>query len=266
MQTEWTMRMQTSHLWISILFLTANNAFLKLVEAATAQLTKQCFRSGEEISVRFNDVGGVGVFLGLYASADIPEGILPEIFSPSLKNWILTCGRRDNCDEWPVRGLVNMPTDGLPNGEYIIAVSGDRNGRVPQALTQSFQVGGSCLVSTTPLTTGTSVGSSAVPVPAPTPVPVPAPTPAPIVAPTPAPIPEATPSFVVGGNIQFVMDEARFQIENLIRNDGDLVGKVSSYPSVSQHLWTNSLGSISNSRFSFLFSIFISIVSSSDVP
>lgn len=217
--------------WIALLFVSANDAFLRLVESASARLTKQCFSTGEEINVRFSEVSGQGVFIGLYPSADVQQQTLPEITSPSLKKWILTCGNRDNCDQWPSRGLVHLSTDSLSEGDYIIAVSGDRSGRTPQALTRVFQVGGECSISSF---------FGAVPVGSPTimfgptissPVPLPSSLTLPLVSvPKPVPVPVQSPqgtSFMVGGGIQSIVDDARFQIENLIRRDGDLTGKVS---------------------------------------
>ncbi len=217
--------------FIAFLFASAS---LGLVESASSvRLTKQCFGVGEQINVRFVDVTGEGIFVGLYPTSALPNRqLLPEITSQELKEWTLTCGRRDNCDTWPERGLVQLPTDGLPEDEYIIAISGNRSGRTPQALTREFRLGGcSTAPSSSQIVFGPTIAAGA-PVPQQAPVPQPvqaAPVPRPTAQPTPAPVPNPAPAspFVVGGGINAVLDDARFQIENLIRNDGDLTGKVS---------------------------------------
>lgn len=206
---------------IALLFASANHGFLGLVEAVSSvRLTKTCFSAGEMINVRFVDVMGEGIFIGLYPTSALPDrNLLPEVTSPELKEWILTCGRRDNCDSWSERGFVQLPTADLSDGQYIIAVSGDRAGRTPQALTREFNIGGCGVVSpTAPVPQPVQAVVQAAPVPRPTQAPVP--------APVPVQDPPGTP-FVVDGGIQGVLDDARFQIENLIRNDGDLTGKVS---------------------------------------
>lgn len=228
--------MHAPYYLIALLFASANHGFLRLVEAVSSvRLTKTCFSAGENINVRFVDVMGEGVFIGLYPTSALPDrNFLPEITSSELKEWILTCGRRDNCDSWSERGFVQLPTDGLSDGQYIIAVSGDRAGRTPQALTREFTIGGCGFFGeSTPI-----VVSPTAPVPQPVQAvvqaaPVPRPTAAPVPAPVPVQDPPGTP-FVVNGGIQGVLDDARFQIENLIRNDGDLTGKVSRISNVKR--------------------------------
>ena len=224
------MRINVSYL-PGLLFVAANNGFLRLVESASVRLTKQCFNFGETIIIRFDDIGGEGIFVGLYPDADVPNRQqLPELESPSLRKWVLTCGSFDNCDNWPARGLVSFSTEGLNEDDYIIAVSGNRSGLRPQAITQVFHVGQCSSFFSVPggspanrpiiLGPTNTVVESSVPDPAPQPVSIP--------TPTPRPVQTASDSIlIVSDSINSVIDDARFQIENLIRNDGDLTGKVS---------------------------------------
>lgn len=235
---------------LALLCVVTGNCF---VESATVRLTKQCFEIGETINIRFVDVGGEGIFVGVYTDADVPNRqALPPLDSPSLVRWVLTCGSFDNCDSWPSRGLVEMSTDGLQEDTYFIAVSGNRSGLTPQATTRTFQVGDCSNFESVPEPPPTSrpiiLGPTQttivdrlpetpttppVSIPEPEPVPVPVdPTPQPI-TPTSPPIPIPQPvqspedEFIVTNNINFVLNDARVQIENVIRIDDDLIGKVS---------------------------------------
>ena len=221
------MKINLSYL-LALLFVATNNGFVRLVESASVRLTKQCFSIGETVTIRFVNVQGEGVFVGLYPRADVPNlQILPELESPSLLDWVLTCGDRENCDNWPARGLVQLSTAGLEESDYFIAVSGDRSGLTPQATTRTFHVGDcSTFFSiptkspSRPITLGptepTMVASlTAMPTPQPVPIPV--------------PVQIASDSvLVVSDAIDSVIQDARIQIENLIRADSDLTGKVSS--------------------------------------
>jgi hypothetical protein len=241
---------------LALLFVAANSGYVRLVESASARLTKTCFNIGEAITIRFINVDGEGIFVGLYPEADLTNGQqLPALISSSLKKWVLTCGRHDNCDNWPSRGFVDLSTDGLDEGDYVIAVSGDRASLNAQATTRDFHVG-DCTSNFFSGPTGSSVPEVPTPQPvtipeieqivptprptAPTPQPVTipeieqivqtprpiAPTPQPI-APSPQPVPFQETVQVVSSAINSVIDDARIQIENMIRNDRDLTGKVS---------------------------------------
>ena len=227
--------MKLLHL-LTFLFVAIGPCSVRLVESASARLTKHCFDRGEIVNIRFLDIFGEGIFVGLYPVDEVPNRqALPEIQSPSLKKWVLTCGRRDNCESWPTRGLVQLPTDGLEEADYFIAISGNRNGLTPQAITRSFHVG-DCSPSNffsapgeaptnRPITLGPT---PSVAIPSPELAPAPAPRRFPIPAPIPAPTQNPRNSFVVlSGAIDAAIDDARIQIEDLIRRDGDLTGKVS---------------------------------------
>ena len=210
-----------------LLLLAINIVFVRLVESASVQVTKNCFAIGDKINVQFANVDGEGIFVGIYADADVPDKtVLPPLESEDiLKHWVLTCGEHDNCDTWPERGVVQLPTDKLEEGDYFIAVSGNRSGLTPQATTRVFHVGGCStffkiptkIPTSRPITLGPVARASATSVPTPRPVPIP------------------SPVQVVAGSVQVVSDtinpvlgDARIQIEDLVRNDGDLTGKVSS--------------------------------------
>lgn len=200
-----------------LLLLAMSNDFVRSVDAASIQLTKNCFSIEETITIRFSNVEGEGVFVGLYPD-DISKRELPEITSPSLKEWILTCGDKVNCDSWPQRGIVQLPTSELEQGMYFIAISGNRNGLIPQAASLSFQVG-QCSSSffgdigqvPSPISQSIMFGPTQPPPNVPTP------------RPTPSPVQHTV--LVVTNDVRSVIDDARRQIENLIRNDGDLTGK-----------------------------------------
>jgi len=251
------MRINTSYL-IALIFVAANNGFVRLAESASIRLTKQCFSIGETITIRFINVEGEGIFVGLYPDADVPNReILPGLDSPSLIKWVLTCGRLDGCDDWSTRGLVQLSTDGLQEDDYIIALSGNHSGLSPQAMTRNFHVGDcsgffsvpeaspmnnpimqgptqTTVVASLPETTVASLPKMPTPQPVPilepvqvTPTPQPVPVPVPVqLAPESVPVQVASESvLVVSDAINSVIDDARTQIENLIRDDGDLTGK-----------------------------------------
>ena len=236
--------MKLLHL-LTFLFVAIDPCSVRLVESASARLTKHCFDRGEIVNIRFLDIFGEGIFVGLYPVDEVPNRqALPEIQSPSLKKWVLSCGRRDNCESWPTRGLVQLPTDGLEEADYFIAVSGNRNGLTPQAITRSFHVG-DCSPSNffsapgeaptnRPITLGPTPSVVVADSPSLPEAPIVQDIPFPESAPTPRPVPIPAPtqnprnSFVVlSGAINAAIDDARIQIEDLIRRDGDLTGKVS---------------------------------------
>ena len=200
------------------------NVFLRAVDCALVRLEKHCFNVGDTITVRFIGVEGEGVFIGMYEKSGVPDITnLPELQSESLKDWVLTCGERDTCDDWPVRGIVQLSTFGLKETEeYIIAVSGDRSGLVPQSTTKTFVVG-DCTertpVSSLPLLSPTRTPTVRPIMLGPT---------QPINIPNQAPVVDVTiqSGGVVSDAIIPIIQEARNLIMDLIRADGDLVGKV----------------------------------------
>eukprot|EP00536_Pseudo-nitzschia_multiseries_P004630 jgi/Psemu1/285227/fgenesh1_pg.78_\ len=219
------MQIKVSSLLPALSLLVVNNDFVRLVESASVTVVKNCFLAGETIDIRFVNVEGEGIFVGLYRDADVPnKNELPALDSISLESWVLTCGQFDNCDEWPERGVVQIPTDGLEHSDYFIAVSGNRSGLVPQATSRPFHVG-QCSSSSffsipesspsnRPITLGPIAVTTVQPAPAPQP------------APTPVPTPNLIDSVrLVSDSIIPILDDARIQIENLIRSDGDLTGK-----------------------------------------
>mmetsp|Transcript_45730 Transcript_45730/g.51167 ORF Transcript_45730/g.51167 Transcript_45730/m.51167 type:complete len:684 (-) Transcript_45730:491-2542(-) len=219
--------------FLLFIFLAIDNGFVRLVDCALVRLEKHCFKEGDTITVRFIGVEGEGVFIGLYEKAAVPDLTqLPEPDSESLKDWILTCGERENCADWPARGLVQLSTFGLAETDYIIAVSGDRSGVIPQSTTKTFHVG-DCSSSSPFFSTPTL--SPARPVTLgptqPTKVPIlvqtPSVTPVQNFNPLPTPVSDSSPesALVVSDAMISVIQEARNLIMDLIRADGDLVGK-----------------------------------------
>ena len=228
---------------LALLFAVVNNGLLQLVESASVRLTKSCYNIGESITPRFVNVQGEGIFVGLYPDADVPNRErLPALDSPSLKNWVLTCGRHNNCEAWPSQGLVELHTDGLEEDDYIIAISGNRSGLVPQAVTGPFHVGNCPTffsfpevapnapgpITTTEVESLTETLAIQPIVPTSAPIGL-TPTSVPVqIVSTPQSVPAQDSIRVVSDSINSVIDDARINIENLIRNDGDLTGKVSS--------------------------------------
>ena len=226
---------------LALLFLTANDGFVRVVESASVRVEKLCFNNGETINIRFINVQGEGIFVGLYPTADVPDlGILPELESPSLKDWVLTCGELDNCASWPTRGLVQLSTLELEEADYFIAISGNRSGLIPQATTRTFHVGDCSAFFSTPTLSPTSRPITLGPT-RPTVVAslTQSPTPNPVQErPAPQAVPEVTLDtvLVVSNTIISDIQEARRQIEDLIRADGDLVGKVSVFVLAMKHI------------------------------
>ena len=108
------MKMKISCLF-PLLFIIAiiDTGFVRLVDCALVRLEKHCFTEGEAITIRFIDIEGEGVFIGLYEKSAVPDLTqLPGLASDSLKDWVLTCGDLDNCDNWPTQGIVQLSTFG----------------------------------------------------------------------------------------------------------------------------------------------------------
>lgn len=111
----------------------------------TVVADKPCFQKGEIITASFQDVEGTGLWLGLYPKKNVDSfDNLPSFEDEKLSEWILTCGRRDNCDEWTSSGSVEFQTDELIYGEYVLTVSGDKASLVSQAHSESFIVDAHC--------------------------------------------------------------------------------------------------------------------------
>lgn len=209
--------------------------FIASVDCALVRLEKQCFTEGEAITVRFIDVQGEGVFIGLYEKSAVPDLTqLPALISGGLKDWVLTCGDLDNCDNWPAQGIVKLSTFGLEETDYVIAVSGDRSGRVPQSTTKTFRVG-DCSSSSTFFSVPTLSPSRPIILGPTQPTIIQAPSVQPIQVSNPLPTPISVPIvsvaaldtvLVVSDTMISVIQEARDQIMDLIRSDGDFIGKV----------------------------------------
>ena len=106
---------------------------------------KPCFVKGEPIRAGFENVMGTGVWIGLYPKKNVNAfKALPRFIEGKLSDWILTCSRRDKCDEWPAHGNIELATEELDYGEYIVTVSGDRATLDSQARSQSFIVDAHC--------------------------------------------------------------------------------------------------------------------------
>ncbi|MGK3737321.1 MAG: hypothetical protein ACI90V_004166 [Bacillariaceae sp.] len=231
------MKMKISCLF-PLLFIIAiiDTGFVRLVDCALVRLEKHCFTEGEAITIRFIDIEGEGVFIGLYEKSAVPDLTqLPGLASDSLKDWVLTCGDLDNCDNWPTQGIVQLSTFGLEETEYVIAVSGDRSGLVPQSTTKTFRVG-DCSSSSTFFSVPTLSPSRPIILGPTQPTINQAPSVQPIQVSNPLPTPVSVPVvseaaldtvLVVSDTINSVIQEARDQILDLIRSDGDFVGKVS---------------------------------------
>eukprot|EP00531_Pseudo-nitzschia_arenysensis_P012336 CAMPEP_0116146974 /NCGR_PEP_ID=MMETSP0329-20121206/17475_1 /TAXON_ID=697910 /ORGANISM="Pseudo-nitzschia arenysensis, Strain B593" /LENGTH=394 /DNA_ID=CAMNT_0003642807 /DNA_START=38 /DNA_END=1222 /DNA_ORIENTATION=+ len=111
----------------------------------TVVADKPCFQKGEIVTASFQDVEGTGIWLGLYPKNNVDSfDNLPSFADEKLSEWILSCGRRDNCDEWTPSGSVEFQTDELAYGEYVLTVSGDKASLVSQAHSESFVVDAHC--------------------------------------------------------------------------------------------------------------------------
>ena len=106
---------------------------------------KPCFVKGEVIRAGFENIQGTGVWIGLYPKKNLNNfDTLPKFIEGRLSDWVLSCDRKDKCDEWPTNGNIGFDTDELDYGEYVVAVSGDRANLNSQARSQSFIVDAHC--------------------------------------------------------------------------------------------------------------------------
>jgi hypothetical protein len=107
--------------------------------------SKPCFAKGETIRASFENVEGIGIWIGLYSKDKVDNfETLPAFSEQKLLEWILTCNRTDNCPKWPSEGNIEFQTDDLANGEYVITVSGDRASLTSQAYSESFTIDANC--------------------------------------------------------------------------------------------------------------------------
>ena len=112
---------------------------------ATIDVGKPCIKKGEVINASFENVKGLGVWIGLYPRKRLNSfGFLPNFSEGALSEWILTCGERENCAEWPSDGEIQFSSDKLDYGEYAVTVSGDRANMTAQAHSEIFVVDASC--------------------------------------------------------------------------------------------------------------------------
>jgi len=134
-----------------ILFLVSTTFFVSHVTGSDVSVGKECFRKGELITAKFDNITGTGIWIGLYPKNRVSDFTnLPGFAEGYLSSWVLSCGTRDNCIWWPQRGEVHFPTDELDYGDYVVVVSGDRAGLDAQAHTETFTVGTNCFDITIP--------------------------------------------------------------------------------------------------------------------
>lgn len=115
------------------------------IDGPSIVVDQPCFQKGEIITASFHNVVGTGIWLGLYPKKDVDSfDSLPSFQDEKLSDWILTCGRRDNCDEWSSNGSVELNTDDLVYGEYVMTVSGDEASLTSQAHSDTFVVDAHC--------------------------------------------------------------------------------------------------------------------------
>ena len=114
-------------------------------EGPSVVADKPCFQKGEIITASFQGVEGTGLWIGLYNKRNIDSfENLPSFSDEKLSQWTLSCGRRDNCDEWTSSGSVDFQTDELDYGEYVVTVSGDKASLTSQAYSEAFVVDAHC--------------------------------------------------------------------------------------------------------------------------
>jgi hypothetical protein len=215
-------------------------AIFSLADAATVQIDKNVYCQGDEIRVQFQNVEGIGVWIGLFKSDGMRDSsvTLPGFHSGALSQWILTCGQRDGCDVWPTQGSITLSTLHVATSDYIVAISGDRASLTAQAMSAtltvmdcvpspspSFQKAISEMPSRVP-SVQPSIQPSSVFSSQPTQQPSTKPSFA-SASPTNAPSPPPTDLVIVPDQVKEVMAKARAAIAELIRNDNDLIGKVS---------------------------------------
>lgn len=101
---------------------------------------RSCYSPGDMVMAIFEDLVEVhGVWIGVFKRTDLPQddfSQLPPLSLGLLRNWILTCGRSDTCDDggWPSQGSVALPTHGLESDtEYWVVVSGQAGSTSGQA-------------------------------------------------------------------------------------------------------------------------------------
>ncbi|KAL3926175.1 MAG: hypothetical protein SGARI_005690, partial [Bacillariaceae sp.] len=204
-------------------------------QAAKVSVDKNVYcRGDDEIQIHFQDVEGVGVWIGLFPREAIPTSIdndtstpqLPSFHSGALTQWLLTCGRRDGCDMWPTEGSISLPTFDVAANDYVVAVSGDRASFSAQAVSSTIKVT-ECTPSSAP-----SFRSALTETPSRLPSSNPsttAPSARPSLPQSPfpsfAPSPPSMDGIVMSDDWKEIMTEARADIAELIRNDEDLIGK-----------------------------------------
>lgn len=107
-----------------------------------------CYQKGEIISASFQNIEGRWVRIGLYPKSSIHNfrnfNTLPSFEDEITSDWMLTCGRKDNCDEWLPNGSVEFETDNLQYGEYVLAISGDNGSLNSRTYSESFIVDAHC--------------------------------------------------------------------------------------------------------------------------
>jgi hypothetical protein len=196
------------------------NFLPEFATAATVQIDQDAYCQGENIQVSFDEVQGVGVWVGIYKQEDITDfTTLPGWDTEKLLGWILTCGERseDGCDEWPSTGSVQLETDLLEDNQYVVVISEDRAALSAQAFTDPFQV----TTCGPPITAPVQQAMTDIPTARDSDV-AEAETSEPTASPTNPP----AGVLVVDSSIMSIIQDARTQISDMIRADNDLIGKV----------------------------------------
>ncbi|KAL3919385.1 MAG: hypothetical protein SGILL_003781 [Bacillariaceae sp.] len=223
---------------LAYVFLLSIASAFSVASAATIQLDKETYCRGDDIHIQFQDVEGVGVWIGLIRSDGIEAGTdpLPTFHLSALMQWILTCGRRDNCDVWPTDGTVALTTEHVVVSDYLVAISGDRAGFKAQAMSTTISVV-DCTPSSSPsFQQAITEVPSKIPVEQPSTqptaiassMPTSAASPQPSFAsssPSTSPSPPPTEMVIAPEATKQIMALARADIAELILDDEDLIGK-----------------------------------------
>jgi hypothetical protein len=104
-------------------------------------IEKSCYEFGRTLTATFDNISGTGVWIGMYHKKDVSNfRELPSFETNLLIDWILSCGTRDDCDEWPTQGTIKWKGLFFDDGEYVLAVSGPGGSNRGQAAA-SFSIG-----------------------------------------------------------------------------------------------------------------------------
>lgn len=114
------------------------------VNGASIFLDKNTYICGETAVATYNDLSGEDIWIGILEMGDVPDfrdlPASPNMNSGLIKEWQFSCGF-ETCHTWTSNGGLQLRTNGLENGEYIVVVSGDGGSLDGQAAT-TFRVAG----------------------------------------------------------------------------------------------------------------------------